>query len=792
MNARAWTVLVVGVLVLTGAFGWLANGLKERRRAQLFGGGPRDTPELRREREENRREAAAVFNAPVEPSGEEAGEFARVLARFSDAVRDRDADAMTGLFAPDRVLDEVARQAGGGVPVASDPGFRAGFTSGFRAGAQGIVSNPLFRWDSTAVRRVRWAADGSEAVVVAAHRRRAEVGGEPVQLTIKARWWFVRRGGAWRVYDFEDLDGGVRLTAGMAALFAPAFRDRLPQIQGAVAGLRDAQAALLDGDLDAVEAGLARVRTADLPAALDAVVTFLEAAARLGRGDPDGALKALDRAGELNPDMPGRHALRAAALNATGDHAGALAAADLYVSQLGPDADVDVHRGVALSWLNRAEEAAAAFRRALDDDPDSKDALNGLRSVLPDGGKAELADRLARAPSAGRVFDDLVRAARADNDEEAVKALERGLRKALPADPRGVSAAVRRLVEAKSYPEAAAELKAGLGAVAAADRRQVLVAYLYAMIAADRPLDAYAAVPAADAAAAFRTLAGELDDSLEEFDPADPPPAAAQLRELIAAHRKRAPKDAWLGFYEAALLQYEGQYEKAERGFAAAEAAYRKAPAPPPAGGKDWEADQFRFRRVRCLYQAKQGLKAYAEVGPAADTFEQLAHAYENDNDAAGLGALVAAHRKRSPDDATLGYWAAALAYLEADYGRAADGFAAFLKAAGEKEPRRWSATDRCVRGYLRAGKPAKARAAVAEIGADRVGPGLRVAVTLADGKEAEADELLAELAKDPRGGFGFVYYDEDFARLVARPEFAALRKKYPDPRPAKPAGPVG
>jgi hypothetical protein len=77
------------------------------------------------------------------------------------------------------------------------------------------------------------------------------------------------------------------------------------------------------------------------------------------------------------------------------------------------------------------------------------------------------------------------------------------------------------------------------------------------------------------------------------------------------------------------------------------------------------------------------------------------------------------------------------------------------------------------------------------DFGPDRVGHGLRAAVSLAGGRPGPAEEILADLADKP-GGHGHVYYDEDFARLIRAPAYANLRRKYPDPREVKVEGPIG
>ena len=735
---------------------------------------------LKEERDRDRAEAAAAFADPVPPTRSEAAEFESLLGRINTAMQRQNAVALLALFDTERLFTEIVRQSRGRLPLAA----RDGFMQGFQKGASSVIFNPLFHWDRTEIRRVRWSGDRKEAVIIAVHKQAIPIDEAPQTITFKIRWWLVHRPGGWKVFDYEDLDGGIRATALIATLITPDVLTRQPQIRGALLALRDAQAAIVRGDVDAVEQALARCRGVDLPAPISALVSLLEGGVQIRRGRFDAALKSLERAEQLNPDMPGRHYIHAICLNALGDHAQALVEIEAYIAQLGADGEANIERGLALEGLNREAEAAAAYRQALGDQPDSVEALDGLRRVLPDADKGELAERIAKAANPAKLYDELVPLAQDDSDNVGASALLAGLRKARPDDPRSIRGQFHELINAKKFAEAAAVLRERLGRAGKDENAKQLAlnTYLYAMLGADRPIQAYAAAPDEHAAAAFRLLADDLEELGLERDSEEPVAnSPQQLRALIVAHRMRQPGDPWLGYFEAALLQAAKKYEPAERLFATAQSAYLKTAK--PNSEKDWDADRFRTRRVECLYALKQGIKAYTEVGPVADTFQQLASAYAQDKDIAGLRELVAAHRTRSPDDPLTTYWDAQIHYLKDEYAAAASGFRAFLRAAGEKHPSRWLATDRCIRAYLRADRVRDARGMIDELGPEQVSVALRAAVGLAEGRPDLAEAILADLAKKP-GGFAYLYYDLEFVRLISLPQFAELRKKYPDPRP--------
>ena len=94
------------------------------------------------------------------------------------------------------------------VPANMAAGFRTGVRKGIdeKLGTM-LVANEMARWERTEVRHVRWSADRREVVVIAVHRSGA---GDDVPL--RFRWWLVRRGGTWKIYDFEDMQWVLRST----------------------------------------------------------------------------------------------------------------------------------------------------------------------------------------------------------------------------------------------------------------------------------------------------------------------------------------------------------------------------------------------------------------------------------------------------------------------------------------------------------------------------------------------------------------------------------------------------
>lgn len=789
MRVRAVMVVVLGVMLLSFSAGGLVCHKARRDTAENWGGVNEER--LRQQLERDRRERLEDVGSPVAPTEEEAAEFRRVFDRLGKALADEDEDACAAAFNINRMTDELDRL---GVFAGTDD--RAAFMHDARLrNGKTMLANPFLRWEKTEIRRVRWSPDRREAVVIAFHRAAVLE-----NRSLKVRWWLVDGPGGWKLFDFEEMDMGLRGSRVMASFKSPEvlreFRNNPSRILNAVTAIREAMSAINQrNDVDEADQKLQAARGIKLPPPIAAVQEMIEGLILMDRGAPEAALKRFDVAERLQPNMPVFNLYRANVAVAASRFDEGLRYVRKYLAEVGPDADAYATEGLALEGLDRFPEAANSYRKALDENPDLLGALAGLRRVLDNADKNELALRVGRAKQPLKAYDDLIRQTEDDIDITTPKVLNAWLRKAYPNDPRAISLEFDELIDAGKFDTAAAVLRERLKNPTSDDvKGRVLNIYLRAMTAVDCRREAYSAVPDDHAARAFELLADDIEDWME-YEPANAEPMEKALRDLIAAHRKRVPDDPSLWYHEGSILRRARKYAEAERAFAEGQAKLPKREKPklpdPNGDGFDRKADRFRTARVECFYAMKQGLKAYAEVGPTADTFRQLAYSYDNDKDANGLEALVAAHRARSPDDALLKYWSAEVLYLREKYADAGAGFREFLRAVGDEAPFTWLARDNCVRSYLRANRPKDAREAIEEFGKERISTGLRAAVALADRRPADADAILAEYV-GKNGSYVLIYTDEDFAKLIERPEFADLRKKYPNPPPtAKPAGPT-
>ena len=95
-----------------------------------------------------------------------------------------------------------------------------------------------------------------------------------------------------------------------------------------------------------------------------------------------------------------------------------------YLSNVGNDANAFLEIGVALSHLERDQEALEAFRSGLRDDPDSFSNLLELGLLLPEEKKMEIGDWFGKMSKPRDQFQLLLKAFQAEKDTRACEALE--------------------------------------------------------------------------------------------------------------------------------------------------------------------------------------------------------------------------------------------------------------------------------------------------------------------------------------------------------------------------------
>ncbi|HYV36138.1 MAG TPA: tetratricopeptide repeat protein, partial [Gemmataceae bacterium] len=577
-------------------------------------------------------------NIPGDKLGTTEEITAELKEMFDDlgkALDARDPVRLSNLFNLECLCDELVAQ--GALPALA-LNDRQGFIAGMRQSIGPALARQavLMHWTDSEIKHLKLLGTG-RAVVVVRHR-------DKDNLIMRMRWWVVKTQGAWRIYDYEDLDMSTRLSTAMGSVLVGAGLDvgEMNRIKSLSADLQQAMVAIVvQHNVDLAEQKLKNLEGKNLPRLLDAQRWVLKGLVFLARQQHDAALDAWNNAEAIQPDMPALNLLRAIAYNRSGKWELALKCAEAYRELLGDDGTVCLEIGEALRGLNRHADAAVAYRKALDDNPQSADAFLGLiRSMTPQDNRDDLGGRFLKLTQHRENFDVFANDCEQARDRESLEVLCQAMRKI-----DGRYAAVDyydALCKAwgQQSKEAVVLFKSALAKEKDAGRRQQYASsFLSAIAQAGVGVEIYNLMP--DGMEAFRILALELKKSFR----------IPELKSLVTAHNQKFPKDVLLPFYVGEVYVYEGKFAAADKSFAVG--------LTQPPG--DITLGEFRASRVLARYQLGKVMSAYQEIGPKADTFRQLAQLCWTDDKADKLEQLITAHAKAFPDAADTARWSVRL-----------------------------------------------------------------------------------------------------------------------------------
>jgi tetratricopeptide (TPR) repeat protein len=247
---------------------------------------------------------------------------------------------------------------------------RRSLVAGLREGIRKSVIQQagFLQWDTFEIRNIKKLA-GNEAVVIVRHQT-----GDA--LTLKMRWWVTKEQGTWQVFDFEDLDVGLRVSTlasslGAAGLADPGF------IQG-VNNLRDALVAIAKEDPDTAERKLRAAAPVKLPTKLEALRYMVSGVVRLHRNQPEEALKEWEKAAAFHPDMPALDLFKGLALNHLAQWDKALKHLETYKALLGDDTNVCRELGLALRGVGRSRRPRLPIARRSTTTPSTPTLSSGF------------------------------------------------------------------------------------------------------------------------------------------------------------------------------------------------------------------------------------------------------------------------------------------------------------------------------------------------------------------------------------------------------------------------------
>ena len=619
------------------------------------------------------------------------------------------------------------------------------------------------RWPRVQVRHIRFIAEHDEAVVYVSHSA-----GEDDRC--KIRWWLKRRNGAWRVYDFEDLDIGLRATHIMGSLFVGEMK--ATPWNRRYSELLSASPLMEDEKYDECVALLTDLAGAGFPPPLESWRLFMLASAEVSAGLDEEALGHLDQAEQRGLNLPMVPRLRATVYFDMGEYEKVVEQGGKFESMLGNDADVHRTVGEALLRLNRQSEAAAAFRKALSDDPDSVDNLSGLCRALGTDGIDEIRAALKAITDRGEAFSRIAPWLYDNYQVGALEAINAAMADVDPDHPflafyQGISYWQRR-----KYDSAAASFKASLAqSPDEEERRNRLTWYRLSMLNDGKGVLAYGeAADSADARTAYLEMARWLvDEDVEDWIP--------MLSQLNAAHESKQPNDTMLPFYRGYVHEANEDYEAADREYTRGWALELT----------DEERSAYRLRLVYARYESGKAVSAYNEIRPRDETFNQLALNCQYDKNGQTLEQLIELHRPHSKGPEELALWEALSSSFLGNHTKAIDILRQNREAILKEKTNEWSYRDLLFRSLVRARRFAEARAAMMEVDEVDRPRYHRIILAAASGDADLTIRLMEEILAEDYYLYGF-YNDEDLAPLLETEPFKAFRDKHPNPMKEKPA----
>jgi len=675
----------------------------------------------------------------------------QTLSAMGAAIQARDPNAADRFFDTERMMLEMERYPGATMLPAAD---RNAFITGMKAGLPAQISKGamLPPWDRVVVRRILPVAGMPGEIVVYAKF----YSGNDIS---RMRYWMCKTGG-WRVYDFEDLDGSLRLSNLMGSLMGVAVSPN------ATASLKDIQAmtrAMNDvkqQDFDGADKEVKSINEKNLSPECVAVVCMVRTVVALRQGESGEAIKLADRALQITPDKFCCYLFKAIAHNDLRQYDQALPAAKKYIEMLGATGTGNYQLGRALIGLKRQTEAMVAIEAGLDDEPTSVDCLYLLASIETPAVRDKLRVRLQDASMDVMMFRTLCSALDRDGNSSAMAVVVDFAKPTIgdTVDYHFYEAAVNEY--AKQYDKAAAGFFKDINTTDPYYKKAIFSRYLSCMVSAGKPLEGYEAAGRPEEA--FAKLVNLLDNRS---------PAIAKL---IDVHLAKCPKDshAW---------DQKGMWSLGQEKYMQAVEAYDRA----IATNTDAEKTKgIHARRMYAAYRGGKGLEMFSQYPDNIDRFNQLATLLSNDRRTAELRQLIDVHRAALPESPSIMLYEGELAYLNADY---AGAVRILKKIAADKETRGdWQRRDRLVRAYCNLKQFALATSTAGDKPEER--DSLHVVLIFAAQGDVPATEKAIDKAiEDDDYYSGDFLNDSDLGPLLKAPAFAKLHAKLSKPPATRP-----
>lgn len=259
-------------------------------------------------------------------------------------------------------------------------------------------------------------------VLVYARLHHYEVGS-----SVKARFWLYRDQGRVKIYDFEEIESGHRITAALVnflrtevnANLTMAKAQKLRTNSQRLLQVRDH---ILQTDYESANRILDLMKYNELIKPQQSIYLILKATVELHTENYAAAVEASDKLKRINSDAIIYLLLGAAAHNGLGNYEESISHAEQFQELVGPDSDALYWIAMSKAGLGQPTEAIELFRKSLDDNPNNFESLFELAMRLeePD---TELKTRFEQIVNKEYSFDILANAFEVHYRPELIKPL---------------------------------------------------------------------------------------------------------------------------------------------------------------------------------------------------------------------------------------------------------------------------------------------------------------------------------------------------------------------------------
>jgi tetratricopeptide (TPR) repeat protein len=569
----------------------------------------------------------AMNQQEVGCTASELRDIARLLAKVTSASRDGDDEAFRACFDLNLLVRRIGRH-----PSVSGNGLFQAWS--LKNELSSSLEVPTGHGEMSIVRFER-GPRRDEALVYTVEAGHVA--------TAAYRWWLVRAGRNWKLFDYERTDDGQSL-AQRWAIHDQIQRDpygyTYNRLQDAIAEPAGRAARFRGSVWTSPEGELEGLLNAPLPAIVHDFGKIDLAWALVGQNRASEALAACDLV-QRPEEHPGVHIVRGHALALLGRHTKALAEAQTYQQLAGRDPQALEIEAEALEELERLPEAAAKWRELLKLYPEYAQALTSFCQLADDSQKTELPQLLAKTRRPLDTASQQAVWALYRDDSATFDAIVKFVRQRAADSPVLDALAGRRLEQEEQFDQAAAcFLQASKREWLPEKKQEHFDSFLAAMNSAGRAVEAYA--QADDSQAAFELLTSGYEERESLI-------SEEQIGPLLIAHRKKRPADPMVDYYAGLMLLRQERYAEAEEKFVSASGKARD----------DDEKELIRNRRIEALYRQGRLEAVYQDYGRSSDVFQQLARLCQSDGRWEELRRLINTHRQTAASDPWLNYFSA-------------------------------------------------------------------------------------------------------------------------------------